>query len=445
MCYKETMIQSLTQLLNAQTPNETNSAFIEQCKECWDIVKQLLTKRFEHESVPELFNFFQSLCRWRVRAARSQVLTPAARECGFIITCAVRLITIDLVTSLDQTNRDAFVETVENWNAASMQKIKNHELLGLQSFDTLPKDVFMKNLENNLIDWSSKLLDAEPDFWAKCSYVSLCDTKKEINLDESCLKTLAFYDWQCCRRLELIGMLETLSIAPAPAFGSPAEEDKLQESVCRWVVKNTLNISDELYGLGKECLLLLSLSPYALTKQTETNHSYLKLLANWCSPWATQALERAAGGFLIMNDPSVDPTDPRLSFCFLNLFNYFLQQLFDIDFIKLFLVHDVHVVQAIEKLGQFRIEQIRNPAPFLVFANKQWWLVFRSPEPGGFERAELFETAQAALIKWLLFVKTKRRGVLFVGKNISTFIEEVLFNTNDTLSKDIILQTVRVE
>jgi hypothetical protein len=73
------------------------------------------------------------------------------------------------------------------------------------------------------------------------------------------------------------------------------------------------------YALGKECFLLLSMTPYALVmaqKDGKPTTNYAKVLSDWLNPVALEAQRLAARGFAVIQDDTVPNADPRKSLCF---------------------------------------------------------------------------------------------------------------------------------
>jgi hypothetical protein len=262
----------------------------------------------------------------------------------------------------------------------------------------------------------------------------------EVPVNTDAIKLFAFYDDQTAKRSELLFLLHTKEL--------PAQQVDVFQSATRWAKQSTQNVGDELYALGKECCLLLSMTPYALLmaqRDGKPNTNYAKVLSDWLNPVALDAQRLAARGFAVIQDDSVPDADPRKSLCFLNLFDYGMRQLYDVQFMKLFFAHDITPGAALSRVAAYTKDKIVNPAPMLLLSLNKWWLLYRSRQPGRIEKTECYDSCLDAVGAWLFYVRDQRRSVLFLGKNIHTMIEEVTNNATDAVQAGLLLPTTEVD
>jgi hypothetical protein len=444
-------MEALATALNRVLPVRSNASFVQECVDAWPLAHGLLVRRPEQSCAEACVLFFQAFCRWRLRATRSE-LSREARECGFILTCAARLVLMDaLFDVLAADELATFRDCLEDWR----HPLKLVELASFVGF-TPPKTQaeVEAEVETRAQRWCSQALgggcSARCQLWSRCSMALTFSAEtqggREVRVNAELLKTLAFYDEQCVARAELRFLLASVQQPALPV------ESATVDSSARWATKNTANVGDELYARGKECRLLPA-TPYALSmaqrQQTDAAAlptNYLKILADCLPTVAVEAQQSAADGFSTLSAADVPHADLHKSLCFLNLFDYCMQQLYDIRFMQLFFTHDVAAGVALKRTQSYRKDNIVNPAPLLVLSLDQWWLVYRSRLPGTIERTECYASCCEALCAWLAFVRDVRRSVLFLGKDIGGFICEVCDNSPLADARDAVtLPTTVVE
>jgi hypothetical protein len=407
-----------------------DATFIQECLDVWTCAHAALIKRLDGWTQARCVQFFKAFCTWRLRASRA-LITPHATECGFIVTCALRLILMDSLSDLFPTAFQLanFGDLLKDWT----HPLKDAELAHLVCYDH-PEDslTIEAELNANVLKWSSQLADdgchERLCFWSKCAAVVAFSPTAEVPVNAGAIKLFAFYDDQAAKRSELLFLLHSKE-QPAPDV-----EALVAHSATRWAKHSTQNVGDELYALGKECCLLLSMTPYALVmaqKDGKPPTNYAKVLSDWLNPVALDAQRLASRGFAVLQDDTVSNADPRKSVCFLNLFDYGMRQLYDVQFMNLFFAHDITPAAALTKITAYTKDNIVNPAPMLLLSLNNWWLLYRSKQPGRLEKTERYDSCLDAVCAWLFFVRDERRSTLFLGKNIHAMIHEVIDNTTD--------------
>lgn len=451
-------MNSLAAKLNLGGNPASDADFIGECSAAWAVAHQLLIARQADDSSPDAcVQLFKALCHWRLRAAQKRhTLSAEARECGFVITCAARLVLMDtLFDTLDAGQLATFHAALQDWQHV----LKDAEAARVVSF-TPPQDAaeVERELDARALRWSVEPMDAgcapRCQFWSRCAMALIFsrkgrdvpqqeDSSHEVAVETTLLKALSFYDHQCVQRDEVRHLL-TAQRQPAAAVS-----DAVLESADRWAKLNTSNVGDELYALGKECRLLLSVTPYALVMSQQRSDkvptNYAKVMADWTPAAAIEAHAQVATGFGILRDDDAPHEDPHKSVCFLNLFDYCMQQLYDVHFAKLFFVHDVVPGAVLSRVDAYVKDNIVNPAPLLVLSLHCWWLVYRTRMPGAVAKTECYASCREAVCAWLAFVRDNRRGVLFLGKPVDGLIAEVCANTAQDAGRAFTLPTTAVE
>jgi hypothetical protein len=108
-------------------------------------------------------------------------------------------------------------------------------------------------------------------------------------------------------------------------------------------------------------------------------------------------------------------------------------------------VHDIAPGVAHERILAYTKDTIVNPAPLVLLCLNKWWLLYRTRLPETIECTHCFDSALDAVCAWLGFVEIERRGVLFLGKNVGTIIQEVLRNTTAPAVHVVTLPTTAVQ
>jgi hypothetical protein len=125
-------MDQLIALVDLRTAPQNDASFIQECIAVWAYAQVALIKRPENWTPGLCVCFFQAFCRWRLRASRA-LITPHAKECGFIVTCALRLILMDSLSDLFTTalQLNTFRDLLNDW----LHPLKDAEIEHLITYE----------------------------------------------------------------------------------------------------------------------------------------------------------------------------------------------------------------------------------------------------------------------------------------------------------------------
>jgi hypothetical protein len=399
-------------LLTEGTPE---LAEIDECERVWGLAHAFIKQRpanVTHENAASLLLF---LCTWRLRFTCSK---PEARVPIFVVTCALRMLLLDILNAPGVRNAfpEAAAQVIATTVDAELAHLANIELANALPFDPANDGlltVLQEMREHGFWVWNTTAFNN----WNRIAFgICFAEHETETNVivgDAVALKCLAQFDYDCVHRLRLRHLLDA-----ATAATIELNEDRLKIAMI-WARKNNKHLNDDLFQQGREAIVSLFLTPES--ERNSSGHPSKKL-AGWDAARATQAHAASQEGFKLLD---VEDDGAYRDTLFLCLFQYAMKQLFDVDFRKLFYVSDLLSDEALLRIEKYKKERLLKPPPLLVFSLGCWYLVYKSETRNAIARSVMYTSGILAIVDWLLYVKNNRKGCVFLSKDISSLIKEI--------------------
>ena len=396
-------------------PTENNLLAAERCGAAWGAIVALLGPDTPDisadERAPICDALLKTLCDWRMvrltpRPASSA--PPCWETPHFIVECGIRMVVMDIVSKYELVPRVAGFE---------------HALLHSEVdaiFGTFsPHDSFEACAEYVSESITTFWGESRPDVLSKLAFHTMIDMSHEsgasAQVDRSFLEMAG-------RTSGVLAAREMVRWAVRAATDEPCEaEDSEHESLLAWFRKRAAQQHSEEVRTGmRERLIATELSPL----HAETEEPASKVAARTNPAHAQAIIDRFSKPFgeFIENGCTGPPADAVL----LGMFDYYMRQLFAIDWAKHYTCNDRCPVFAHRRLEAYAVDRMRAPPPIMLLLDGSSYVIERGPVVGALERCTRHESFSRALLKWVRIVSVERKGKLTLGKNIGRFIDGMI-------------------
>lgn len=389
--------------------------------------------------------FFQAMCRWRVHFS-TKMLGEDARAAVAVITCAARLVLLDVVNG-DAARLTALDSKLGDWRGY----VRREELAGLGRF--VPHESRAAWRDAAIVAAGAWFERRVEDAWPAClgecaTHVlirlggggllrtpdpppSATDTAPHVEgglggaaapqAEEAFLRFAAEMDADCCLRCSGAFQLRASAVPPPPSADVTDAEVK---SARAWLCSKAANVGEALAERSRELMFRASMPPWALRRMGTRKPSA-------CFMEFTRNEKRAAACILGIRAVSAEATTPPpnehdLGLLLLACAGYLIAQNcnFEINDRLVVLDSDPHLVRT-RFIAHMR-ERVLAPPPLLIRTYDATYLLHRRREPGAYDSVHTYPTLARGVIAWLRHVHDERRGVLFLDRKIGGFVEDVL-------------------
>jgi hypothetical protein len=203
--------------------------------------------------------------------------------------------------------------------------------------------------------------------------------------------------------------------------GSQAQEDLEHDALLAWFEKRAgQQHSEEVRTEMRERLIATELSPLF----SGTDEPSSKVAARTNPAHAQGIIDRFSKPFgEFIGDGC---TGPAADAVLLGMFDYYMRQLFAIDWRKHYTCSDRCPIFAHRRLEAYAVDRMRSPPPILLLLDGASYVIERGPVSGTFEKCTRHGTFSRALLTWVRIVFGERQGKLTLGKNIGPFIDGMI-------------------
>jgi hypothetical protein len=394
--------------------------------------------------------FFQAMCRWRVHFA-TKTLGDDARAAVAVITCAARLVLLDVVNG-DSARLAALDAALDGWRGS----VRREELAGLCRF--VPHASRAAWRDAAIVAAGAWFERRVEDAWPAC--LTECATHVLIRIgglrpphppphgepypspmaggvggeapqgaeaphaEEAFLRFAAELDADCCLRCSGAFQLRGLAVPPPEAASVTDAEVTAARA---WLRSKAANVGEALAERARELMFRASLPPWALRRIGPRKPSA-------CFMEFTRNEKRAAACALGIRAVSAEATTPPvdehdLGLLLLACAGYLIMQNcnFEISDKLIVLDNDPYLVRA-RFMAHMR-ERVLAPPPLLIRTHDATYMLHRRREPGAYDAVHAYPTLAHGVIAWLRHVHDDRRGVLFLDRKIGAFVEDALGRT----------------
>ena len=393
--------------------------------------------------------FFQAMCRWRVHFA-TKTLGDDARAAVAVITCAARLVLLDVVNG-DAARLAALDAALDSWRGS----VRREELAGLCRFVPHASRAAWRDAAIAAAGawFERRVEDAWPACLTECAThvliriggggqsppdppPAVTDTAPHVeggvggaapqapHAEEAFLRFAAEMDADCCLRCSGAFQLRGMAVPPPPA----ADVTDAEVSAARaWLRAKAANVGEALAERARELMFRASLPPWALRRMGPRKPSA-------CFMEFTRNEKRAAVCALGIRAVSAEATTPPvdehdMGLLLLACAGYLIAQNcnFEVNDRLVVLDNDPYLVRT-RFMAHMR-ERVLAPPPLLIRTHDATYMLHRRREPGAYDTVHAYPTLARGVISWLRHVHDDRRGVLFLDRKIGAFVEDMLGRT----------------
>ena len=404
----------------------------ERCQDAWVVIVPLLGTGIPeiapHNRMYVLTALLRVLCEWRMLRLVSRPASAATTRPGsilqwaiphFIVECGIRMIVMDIISKYDMTLVMSGIEWAHELLAEELAAVSGticpHASCG--ALESYINDAFT-------INWGSGRVDILP----KSAFHTLIDTSHDSGGSLTSLVELRLVD------KGFLDMMERTSMVLAAI------------AVMRWAVRHTVptTTSESPEGEQQHAALLLWFRKRASQQHSEPVRTGMRerLIATELSPLHS-GTEEPASKVAAQTDPThaqsiIDKFSrpfhefigddhrcnwPAASDCvLLGLFDYYMCQLFAIEWHKHYSCDDRNPLFASRRLKSYADDRMKSPPPIIMRLDGASYVLVRGTQVGTIERCTRHPTFARALVGWIDIVLVERGGKLTLGKNVSQFL-----------------------
>jgi hypothetical protein len=382
-------------------------AALQQCERAWEAAHAaLLAARLSEASldVGSSHLLVQALCRWR--GARARLALGDASDAQYLVQCAVRLLLLNEFQRLGPEER-AELRRLAGGGRSPLCACEERELVEFEPLSG--RQECLRRVEEASRAWSRAPLP--PGLAAQCAFALLfvqdCDASVPCGLLAACSRL----DCAETRREQLRHLLERQA------------EDGLAQSdaVERWTrARAAGSFGEDATARFAEALVAAELGPLDAPESGEAPSA---TLARGEPERATRVMARAKRAARLLGaEDARSAEEDTLVLC---LFGYFMEQLHNVQFEKMFCATGSAPQAAIEKLQRYKDDRMVSPPPMLVLCLGSWYVVYRSVRPGQLERVHRYARASQALACWMAWVRAERGCTVAAGRSVARLLDEI--------------------
>ena len=419
-------LYELMQVVQDSRPDTKDFDFVSQLKSVMRGCQDLIKTASENTVTPAHWRgILRFICFLNLHF--KQVKDESVVKCMFITICFLRMLLMGTVTDTQKLEECKRLLT----GLPIPKRLIAFEADTLQFFEHQSFDEVYEIVHSQENEWYQGCFSD----WQKVAFAVCFDTtdddlnqpaesKKQI--DTVKLTFFAFYYRECVLKCLLLDAIDGLRVRPADVLVSAADAGDEPKRAYEWLSRSVKNCSDDVYSMGRDAVAFAHTTP-DVTRRGDSRLSWQSNLNTWNSERANKHQADILNGINYAKNPSPEDALERfyLDCILLFYFDYVFKQSFELNFIKLFFVHDKDCAVALFRLHQYQHDKIVSPPPLVVLTGGTWNIVQRDKDAGSAMTVTSYGKLCDALWHLLKFLEVQKGGNVFLNKNTLRLQKEI--------------------